>query len=327
MHVWPRQASRLAPSCGTPPRVSDLENRLRKNLARLGPWAKRERTTAWRLYDRDIPELPWTVDLYGPRVLVQEYVSPVSRRQSEAERVTERERVLSAVAAVSGVPADRIALKLRERHLSVEREAAGTESHEFEVEELGRRFLVNLDDYLDTGLFLDHRAARARIAKAAPGRTVLNLFCYTGAFSVHAAASGATRTVSVDLSPTYLAWAGRNARLNGLGPAHELVRADVFDWLRASRDSFDLVVLDPPTVSRAKKGRSFDVQADHVELVRLAVARLSPGGLLLFSTNARRFALDPKAGEGCDVREVTKETTPPDFRESLHRAWELRRRS
>ena len=304
--------------------MSDFENRLKKNLARLGPWAKREDVNAWRLYDRDIPEHPWLVDVYGERALLQEYVTPVARRQSEVERQAAREEAVRSVSAATGIAATRIATKLRERHVSIEREAKGDVRHEFEVREQGARLLVNLEDYLDTGLFLDHRAARTRIAKAAAGKSLLNLFCYTGAFSVRAALGGAARSVSVDLSATYLDWAQRNFRLNSLGTAHAIVRGDVFEFLRTASEAFDVVVLDPPTISRAKKGRSFDVQADHGELIRLSLARLKPGGLLLFSTNARTFTLDAKAVAGCAVKDVTKETTTPDFREPRHRAWELR---
>lgn len=304
-----------------------LANRLRKNLARLGPWARRERLGAWRLYDRDIPEMPWCVDLYGDRALVSEFVSPVARRASPAEREAEQAGVVAAVRGVLDLPRDRVLLKSRERHLSTARQAEGDPAHEFPVEEHGHRFLVNLVDYLDTGLFLDHRSARRRVGELSRDKRVLNLFCYTGAFSVYAAAGGASCTESVDLSPTYLEWAGRNLRLNGLDPdRHRLVRGDVFDYLRASRETFDLVVLDPPTLSRSKKGRSFDLQQAHPELIELCVGRLAKDGLLLFSTNFRQFRLEEGKLPGCLVREVTRDTTPPDFREGLHRAFEIRRR-
>lgn len=304
-----------------------LANRLRKNISRLGPWAKREGLEAWRVYDRDIPEFPWLIDLYGDHVLASEHMTPTGRRQTHTEREAEREAVRAAVHEVFATPPERFHLKTRERHLSLEREARGTESHEFAVGEGGHRFLVNLDDYLDTGLFLDHRAARARIGKAAENKRVLNLFCYTAAFSVYAATGGASTAVSVDLSATYLAWGERNFRLNGIDPAaHPLVRADVFDYLATARDTFDLIVLDPPTLSRSKKGRSFDVQDAHVDLVRRSYERLSPGGTLLFSTNYRRFALDDRALSALAPREITHETHPKDFRDEIHRAWEFTRK-
>ncbi|MFM2153414.1 MAG: rRNA m(2)G2445 methyltransferase [Pseudomonadota bacterium] len=305
---------------------SMFENRLRKNLARLGPWAKREQIDAYRLYDLDVPEFPYAVDCYADHVLVSEFVTPRARRQSDEERAHEHDAVVAEVLAVTGVEPEKVVFKQRVRHRAVERQAAGRASHEFAVREHGLTFLVNLDDYLDTGLFLDHRTARRRLGKAAAGKRVLNLFCYTGGFTVHAAAGGAQLTESVDLSATYLAWAERNLHANGLdGPAHRLVRADVFEHLRRSRDTFDLVVLDPPTTSRSKTGHGFEIQRAHPELIALALARLAPGGTLLFSTNDRRFALETARLPPCDIREVTDATTPQDFREGRHRAFEIRR--
>jgi 23S rRNA (guanine2445-N2)-methyltransferase / 23S rRNA (guanine2069-N7)-methyltransferase len=302
-----------------------LANRLRKNLARLEPWARREGLEAWRVYDRDIPEIPWSIDRYGDNALLTEHVTPVSLRQSEEAHADEVARVLDAAGSVLGLPPDRLFTRTRARHRSIEREAAGNPAHEFPVRERELRFLVNLTDYLDTGLFLDHREARRRVGTAAHGKRVLNLFCYTGAFTAYAAKGGASWTVSVDLSATYLAWAERNLRLNALtGDAHALVRADVFEWLRGSREEFDLIVLDPPTVSRSSRGKSFDIQSTHVELLRLALARLAPGGVLLFSTNHRTFRLEEGRLPEADVREITTETQSRDFREQLHRSWELR---
>jgi 23S rRNA G2069 N7-methylase RlmK/C1962 C5-methylase RlmI len=272
-----------------------------------------------------VPERPWLVDRYGDHILVSEFVTPIGRQLDTGAREAERDEVLSAVTEVLGVPAERIHLKTRERHRSLEREAQGDPAHEIVVEERGHKFLVNLDDYLDTGLFLDHRNARRRVGERSAGQRVLNLFCYTGAFSVYAAKGGAVSTVSVDLSATYLAWAQRNLALNGVAlPRHSCVRSDVVEYLRQTSDVFDTIVLDPPTISKSKQARSFDVQRDHVTLIQLALARLAPGGLLLFSTNYRQFSLDASAFRKRDVREITHETVPKDFREGIHRAWELR---
>lgn len=304
-----------------------LTARIRKNFARLKPIFRRTDTTAFRLYDRDIPERPWTVDVYGDRVIATEWVTPIALKQGEDARGVEQAEVEAALVSVLKIEPDNIHWRTRQRHRSVEREAAGNSRHEFEVREHGLRFLVNLDDYLDTGLFLDHRPARVRVAKEAAGKRLLNLFCYTGAFSVHAAGAGATRTQSVDLSQTYCAWAERNLALNGLSSAaHTVERADVFDFLKNSRDTFDIIVVDPPTVSRAAKGRSFEIQRVHKELIGLCLDRLAKGGLLFFSTNDRRFELDASAVRGEPCREVTSETTPPDFRSAVHRAWEIRKR-
>jgi 23S rRNA (guanine2445-N2)-methyltransferase / 23S rRNA (guanine2069-N7)-methyltransferase len=302
-----------------------LANRLRKNLARLEPWARREGLEAWRLYDRDIPEIPWSVDLYAGNALLTEHVTPVGLRHSVEKHAAELAGVHDAAASALGLPPERIFTRTRARHRSFEREAEGSAVHEIPVRERELQFLVNLSDYLDTGLFLDHREARRRIGAASTGRRVLNLFCYTGAFTAYAAQGGASRTVSVDLSATYLAWAERNLRLNALqGRAHELVRADVFEWLTANRDVFDLIVLDPPTVSRAARGRSFDVQSAHAGLIRLALQRLAAGGTLLFSTNHRAFRFEPGKLARVEVREITAETQSRDFREQLHRSWELK---
>ncbi len=301
-----------------------FENRLRKNLARLAPWAKREGIGAWRVYDRDLPEAPYAVDRYGDRVLVTEYESAVGRRQSRSERAGEIEETGRAIEAVLGVSREAILRKTRTRHRSTERRARGDASHEFPVEEHGRRFLVNLVDYLDTGLFLDQRVARERLAEIAPGQRVLNLFSYTGAFSVYAATGGAREVTSVDLSGTYLAWARRNFEVNGVEPRrHPLVRADVVDFLRASDATWETIVLDAPTASRSSGGHSFDLQSAHPRLLQLALARLAPGGRLFFSTNDRRFRLAFSGAEDLSIREITRETTPPDFRHAPHRAFEV----
>jgi 23S rRNA (guanine2445-N2)-methyltransferase / 23S rRNA (guanine2069-N7)-methyltransferase len=186
---------------------------------------------------------------------------------------------------------------------------------------------VNLFDYLDTGLFLDHRPLRLKIAREARGRRFLNLFCYTGAATVHAAAGGAAETTSVDLSPTYLQWLADNLRANGIGgPQHRLVQADALAWLEADRGRYDLVFCDPPTFSNSKRAGDFDVQAAHVRLLRAAVARLAQGGILYFSNNFRRFRLDGAAVAAfAHCQEITPETIPPDFERSprIHRCWRL----
>lgn len=303
-----------------------LRNRLKKNLARLRPWAEREGLEAWRLYDRDIPEHPWSFDLYGPRVLATEYETPVTRRLAPAAREEEIRRNLEALCEATGVTPDEVTVKSRARRSATVRGGArGEARHEFPVGERGHRFLVNLVDYDDTGLFLDHRETRRKVQGLADGKRVLNLFCYTGSFTVYAAAGGAAGSTSVDLSPTYLGWAERNLELNGLrSEAHRLVRGDVFEFLRSDQGRYDLAVLDPPTLSRSARGRSFDVQAAHAELINRTLDRLDPEGLLLFSTNFRRFELDGRSLRAGNVREITRETIPPDFRQDIHRCWEIR---
>jgi 23S rRNA (guanine2445-N2)-methyltransferase / 23S rRNA (guanine2069-N7)-methyltransferase len=195
------------------------------------------------------------------------------------------------------------------------------------VEEGRLTFRVNLFDYLDTGLFLDHRPLRARIGELAAGKRFLNLFCYTATASVHAAAGEARTTTSVDLSATYLEWASRNFTLNGFsGAAHQLVQADVLAWLEHERGTFDLIFVDPPTFSNSKRTDDFDVQRDHVRLLKLCVARLARDGLILFSNNARRFKLDRDALGGCDVRDITPSTLPFDYSRNprIHSCYEIR---
>jgi len=199
----------------------------------------------------------------------------------------------------------------------------------FEVTEGGLKFLVNLTDYLDTGLFLDHRPLRARVREAARGKRFLNLFCYTGSVSVYAAAGGASETTSVDLSQTYLDWAAGNLARNGFDMAqHKLEWSDAIGYLESHSAMFDLIFVDPPTFSNSKRAEDFDVQRDHVRLLTLCGERLLPGGLILFSNNFRRFKLDEAALAQFDVRDISAATIPFDFERNqrIHRAWELRLR-
>jgi 23S rRNA (guanine2445-N2)-methyltransferase / 23S rRNA (guanine2069-N7)-methyltransferase len=295
-------------------------NRLRKNLSRLEPWAERERIECFRLYDADMPEYAFAIDLYGrePRhVYVQEYAAP---RTVDPESARERRReVLSVIPDVLAVPLTRLHSRLRKPQKGVaqyERRAATKERHV--VHEGGLKFWVNFRDYLDTGLFLDHRLIRGWLREAARGADVLNLFCYTGSATVYAAAGGARSSCSVDLSNTYLEWAQENLLLNGFGgSAHRLVRADCLDWLEeqgAGGPRFDLIFVDPPTFSNSKKMTGvLDVQRDHVGMIRRSLRLLRTGGRLIFSTNFAKFKLD--GGALCDLRviDMSAETIPKDF--------------
>jgi 23S rRNA (cytosine1962-C5)-methyltransferase len=299
-------------------------NRLRKNLKRLQRWAQRQGTDAFRVYDRDMPEHPVVVEWYAGRVLVQLF----PRRDGDLEAM--RAEVGAAVEEVLGVAAADVHWKTHRPHRWGESqyEREGTRGERFTVKEGGLRFWVNLDDYLDTGLFLDHRETRARVRSESRGKRFLNLFCYTGAFTVHAAAGGAAASTSVDLSPTYLDWAQANLDLNGLGGReHRLVRADAAEWLESrdrAKDRFDLVVLDPPSFSSSKRARRFDVQRDHPRLLGRALDLLAPGGALYFSTNFRGFRLDERALEGAAAEELTPRSLPPDFHQrDIHRCWRV----
>jgi 23S rRNA (guanine2445-N2)-methyltransferase / 23S rRNA (guanine2069-N7)-methyltransferase len=303
-------------------------NRLRKNLKTIGRWAAQNGITCYRLYDADLPEYAVAVDLYEGWAHVQEYEAPSSVDPNRAEaRLRE---ALAVLPGVLGMAEERVVLKVRRRQKGrAQYEKLGEKGEFIEVGEGGLRFLVNLTDYLDTGLFLDHRPTRAMLRELAGGKRFLNLFAYTGTATVHAAAGGAVATVSVDLSRTYLDWARRNLAVNGFaGRQHELVRADVLEWLARERRRFDLIFLDPPTFSASKRmERTFDVQRDHVPLLRAAVRLLDPGGLLIFSTNSRRFRLDREALPELAIEEITPRTIPRDFERNprIHYCWKITR--
>ena len=308
-----------------------FENRLRKNLKHLSKWAQREGVSCLRLYDADLPEYNLAVDRYERWVHVQEYQRPPEIEEKTAER-----RVREALAAVSRVlevrPAD-VFLKVRRRQTRAGQYQKLDETGErHEVHEGGLRFLVNFTDYLDTGLFLDHRLVRQLLGELAQGKRFLNLYCYTGTASVWAARGGAAATTSVDLSNTYLEWAGRNLMLNGFsGRRHELTRADAADFLRGERRQFDLVFCDPPTFSRSKAMQgTFDVQRDHAALLEAVAARLAPGGQIVFSTNLRRFKLDEAALSqlGLFAEDLTRRTLPKDFEHNprVHKVFRLTRK-
>lgn len=314
-------------------------NRLAKNIKRLRSWADRAGVSCYRLYDADMPEYAFAIDLYRtlePQeswLFVQEYAAPA---EIEAEAVRRRRgEALAALPGVTGIPPERIKLRTRRRTQRGEQYGKVGEEGKFHtVLEDGLRFLVNFDDYLDTGLFLDHRITRARLREAAAGRRFLNLFAYTGTATVHAAAGGAAATTSLDLSRTYLDWAQRNLGLNAdLARAglHEYIQADCLDWLRdgaRTRERYDLIFLDPPTFSNSKRMEGvLDVERDHAALVDSCVGLLAPGGLLVFSTNAQRFRLDPALSERHAIRDVSAATLPRDFERNprIHRCFEIRR--
>jgi len=304
-----------------------LQNRLRKNARHRRKWARKESITCYRLYDRDIPEIPFTVDWYDGRLSVAEYERPGSPEDDEHESWIHE--LLSGAGEALSVPNDRIFLKRRERQRgSRQYERVARESARFTVEEGGYEFIINLSDYLDTGLFLDHRQTRSLVAGEAEGTRFLNLFGYTGSFTVYAAGAGALSSVTVDLSNTYLEWTAENLHNNFLDtPKHQLVRMDVGEFLKeadARSEQFDLIVVDPPTFSNSKKMDGvFDVHRDHDSLLHAVHRVTAPGGIVYFSTNARRFTL---AGESPFhvVKDITHQTVPPDFQQRRpHRAWRM----
>lgn len=324
-----------------PPALSEgaqmVANRLRKNLHKLKRWREREGVTCYRAYDADIPEYAAAIDVYttdeaSPRTFlhVQEYAAPADIPENvQRRRLNE---LLAAAREVFAVPREHVALKTRARGKGGSKYGQMDSRGEFvTVREGDARLRVNLFDYLDTGLFLDHRPMRLRIAAEAEDVRFLNLFGYTGAATVHAAVGGARLTTTVDLSGTYLEWCADNLRENNVGGTrHRLVQADALTWLEADTQQYDLIFCDPPTFSNSKRAQDFDVQAQHVRLLRAAVARLADGGVLYFSNNFRRFRLDEAAiDEFAQVEEITARTIPPDFERDgrIHRCWRLQRRT
>ena len=311
------------------PSTADFENRLKKNLRHRSRWAARAGHTCYRVYDKDVPEFPYAVDWYDGRVQLVEF--PRRRALARGEQDAEREAVLETTARVLGVPHERIFVKthLPQPWGRSQYQRTGSEGEFFTVLENGLKFRVNLGDYLDTGLFMDHRDTRARVRAEARGKNVLNLFAYTGAFTVYAAAGGAASTTSVDLSNTYCEWAEANLELNGLwDDRQEIVRADVLQWLEHAVNegrTWDLVVLDPPSFSTSKKmERSFNVQRDQLKLLSQVRALVGPGGVLYFSTNFRGFELKQEQLRGWDAEELTPGSLPEDFHDkAIHRCWRL----
>lgn len=304
--------------------MSVIQNRLEKNLKRLNGWAKQAQVDAWRVYDRDIPEYPFIVEKYGDYFVVWDKSDAVV----DAGKYHLPE-LLAALKAVFGTDDEHIVQKKRERQEGLKQYERLSEKNSFLTVREGPALLrVNLWDYLDTGLFLDHRPMRARLRKESEGKRVLNLFCYTGSVSVASALGGGTVT-SLDMSATYLEWAVENFKLNGLDPAkHRFVQADVLQWLAQPPDAepFDLIFLDPPTFSNSKRmQRDFEVEQDQEFLVESCMKRLAPGGTLYFSNNKRRFKLSPKVSGSWRTDDLGEGTIPPDFHDrKIHHCFRIR---
>ena len=312
-----------------------VANRLRKNLRKLKSWASREEVSCFRVYDADLPEYSAAIDVYKEvkgdmRTLlhVQEYAAPEEIPEADVRR--RRNELLAAAREVFAVPAEQVAMKSRERGKGGSKYGRFEQRGELlQVRENGALLQVNLFDYLDTGLFLDHRPLRRHMAMEARGKRFLNLFCYTGVASVQAAVAGADSTTSVDLSGTYLEWCAANLSLNGFaGAQHRLVQADALRWLEAEKNRYDVIFCDPPTFSNSARADDFDVQREHVRLLRACVDRLTTEGVLYFSNNFRRFKLDAEAvAEFAQCEDITAQTIPPDFERNarIHRCWRLMR--
>ena len=332
------QTARIEPAFAESPGAKMFANRLAKNIKALAPWVKRETVSCYRLYDADMPEYSFAIDRYAEAnservwLYVQEYAAPATIEADAAVR--RRNEALAALPGATGVAAERIHLRMRRKTARGDQyqKLAGTKQFVL-VEEGGLQFHVNFTDYLDTGLFLDHRLTRARLRSAAVRRRFLNLFAYTGTATVYAAAGRARSTTTVDMSATYLDWAQRNLTVNGLsGREHEFIQDDCIGWLKgavAARARFDLIFLDPPTFSNSRRMQDvLDIERDHADLIHRCMALLAPGGLLVFSCNAQRFRLDTSLAERYAVLDITRETIPRDFLRNakIHVCFEIRHR-
>lgn len=310
--------------------IGAFANRLGKNIKHLRKWAQRQNIEAWRMYDRDIPQYPFVVDIYADHVHLQEYDTGWLMHKTDYEDWLAE--VVEAILFVTGLPKEHIHIKKRLRQKGKDQyEKTGITGTDFVIHEHGRAFWVNLDKYLDTGLFLDHRNTRQKIGLFAAGKRFLNLFAYTGSFSVYAATGGALSSETVDLSNTYLQWAQRNFELNGLDKqVHQIVRADVFQYLQKAdeeKKQFDLIVMDPPSFSNSKKMLDIlDIQRDQEKLIDGAMRLLSKQGSLYFSNNLRSFELNPVLEQRYDVSNISRKTIPEDFRNTrIHQCWEIRK--
>ena len=332
------KSEQIAERLSKPPPVQPLSeeakmlfNRLQKNQRRLKGWLKKSAISCYRLYDADIPEYSAAIDIYEKFIYVQEYAAP----NTIEERVAKQrfETIKRAVKEFSGNEYKKVYYKERRRQKGDSQyQRLNEETSESIVVNEGRaRFEVNLSDYLDTGLFLDHRPVRALLAEMTAGKTLLNLFCYTASATVQAALAGAKSSLSVDMSNTYLDWAQRNFELNSLSSSkHQLLRADCLKWLEEDSQTFDVIFLDPPTFSNSKKMESvLDVQRDHPELIRQAMAKLNPEGTLVFSNNFRKFKLDELTSRQFNCENITQQTLDTDFERNprIHNVWLITKRS
>jgi 23S rRNA (guanine2445-N2)-methyltransferase / 23S rRNA (guanine2069-N7)-methyltransferase len=332
------KSARIAERLSTPAPAQELTegarmvlNRLKKNQRRLDGWRKKSNISCYRLYDADIPEYAVAVDIYDQSVYVQEYAPPATISEKVArERFAE---VKQAVKAFSAHYRGKTHYKERRRQKGDSQYQRATEgaSDIIEVTEGRGRFEVNLSDYLDTGLFLDHRPVRAMMGELVQGKSFLNLFCYTAAASVQAALAGAKSSLSIDMSNTYLDWAGRNFELNSMSASkHQLLRADCLKWLEEEGELYDVIFLDPPTFSNSKKMDSvLDIQRDHGDMIRNAMAKLAPNGVLIFSNNFRKFKMDELTLRQFDCQNITPQTLDMDFERNprIHNVWKITRRS
>ncbi|MGC9421511.1 MULTISPECIES: bifunctional 23S rRNA (guanine(2069)-N(7))-methyltransferase RlmK/23S rRNA (guanine(2445)-N(2))-methyltransferase RlmL [unclassified Vibrio] len=321
-----RDTSQLTDSSSPSLIAPDFANRLKKNLTKISKWAKREGLDCYRIYDADLPEYNVAIDVYLDQLVIQEYAPPKTIPEEKAKRrLTD---IIRAAIQVTGTDANNVVLKVRERKKgAAQYQKLAQQSQTFTVNEYGVKLLVNLHDYLDTGLFLDHKLTRRRLAQMAKGKDFLNLFAYTGSATVHAACGGAKSTMTVDMSKTYLEWAKENMKLNGqVGRQHQYEQADCLQWLSIAQGHYDLIFIDPPTFSNSKRmEQTFDVQRDHILLMENLKRILRPGGTIVFSNNKRHFKMDIDRLDELDLlaQNISTQTLPMDFERNkqIHNCW------
>lgn len=306
---------------------SPFGNCIRKNYKHLRKWAKRTQTDCFRIYDREIPQYPLAIDLYAGHFCIQYFSRGLDQDEPPTDLVIETSAILHKL---FGVSPEAIYWRTRAKTKLTRQYEKNDESKEFfTAVEYGVKFRINLVDYLDTGLFLDHRETRQIVAASSKGKRVLNLFAYTCSFSVHAAVAGATFTKSVDMSNTYTQWGRANFSINGFSlKNHEIVRADCLKFLDDechTQIKYDIIIIDPPTISRSKKmDQLFDIQVDYISLITKALKLLSKEGVIFFSTNSRRFVFDESLFPSCNIQDISAKTLPIDFRDpKIHRCWRL----
>jgi 23S rRNA (guanine2445-N2)-methyltransferase / 23S rRNA (guanine2069-N7)-methyltransferase len=301
-------------------------NRLKKNFKHISRWARKNNISCFRVYDADIPEYSVAIDLFEKWVHVQEYIP---KKEINSDKAQKRlDEIIEAIPSILQVSPENIFLKQRQHQKGSQQYEKITNYAKFyEVSEFNCKFLLNFESYLDTGLFLDHRNTRKMIQQEANGKTVLNLFAYTGTASVHAALGGATKITTIDISNTYIKWAKQNFELNNLDPEqYEFCRADCLAWLRKAKKKFDLIFLDPPSFSNSKKMKeTLDIQRDHITLINLTMKHLHPDGLLIFSNNNRKFKMDDEITEKYSTINISKQSIPLDFQRNthIHNCWKI----
>lgn len=306
--------------------MSEFKNRLNKVYKHYSKWARRNEITCYRIYDKDIPSHPLVVDVYGEYLHLAEYKS--KHQLSETEHAEWWNHCIQSASEVTGIPLENIFTKRRQRIIqrTEQYEKFSDKSFVTIQQEHNLKFKINLTDYLDTGLFLDHRPLRKIVKSSSEGLNVLNLFSYTGSFSVHAAAGGAKKVTTVDLSNTYINWAKENFKINQLDEhKHEFIVSDVMTFLKNDDATYDLVIVDPPSFSNSKKMKgTWDTQRDHPKLLELIYKRLNPNGKVYFSNNLRSFEPQFEELHFSKIEEITHKTIPEDFRNKLiHKCYEL----